>query len=186
MKLLSLLLLICTSLIHFTQAQTNHIHQSLKRPVWQADSLIFKKIRSKKGKSITVIKGTQVKAKAFKNRRLKGFLHTLSADTLTVITKKGLHSIPMGSLNYMIIFHGFKKQMISGELISKGTLVAIPAALGLILGVRESLTGGDFEKQLYVGSATFSMAAAALILPGSLIRRKKLRTAKWAATPEPN
>lgn len=119
-------------------------------------------------------------------RRIKGFVHTFTTDSLTIITKKGLRSIRLETLKHLLIFHSRRKQLVSSELISKGALIAIPASLGLTLAVRESFIQGDYETELYLSSATFGVSAAALILSGSLIRRKKLRMIKWSVVPSRN
>lgn len=149
----------------------------------KTDSLIFKKTQSNKGRSISISRGVQVKTKAPKMRSIKGFVHTFTADSLTIITKKGLRSIRLETLKFLLIFHGPRKQIVSSELISKGAMIAIPAALGLTLAVRETLIQGDYETELYLSSATFGASAVALILTGSLIRRKKLRMIKWSTVP---
>ncbi len=180
MKLLTTLLLISSCPIHYLSAQINHAYQAQKIPAINSDSLIFEKAQSKKGKSIAIKRGIQVKAKKISVRAIKGFVHAFSSDSLEIITRKGLVSISLTDLKFLIVYHGLKKQTISSELISKGTLIAIPATIGLALSIRESFTQGDLEKQFYQATAILGIPATALIVAGSMIRRKKLRMSKWS------
>jgi hypothetical protein len=178
MKLLPILLLTFTHSILPVSALSNPEGTTLN-----PDSLIFQKTGSKKHKFISVKRGVQLKVKPINSGRIKGFVHELSADSLKIVSNKGLESIHLSALKKVTIYHDQAKSSISSELISKGTLIAIPATLGLILSVRESIADGDLQKQYYQATAILGLPAAALIISGSLLRRKKLRMTKWSVVP---
>lgn len=179
MKLLTILLLSTCYPIQYLSAQTSHAYQSQKIPLVPTDSLTFKKTRAK-DKSISIQRGTRVKVKETGTKAVKGFVHAFSNDSLAIITKNGLQSIHLPNLKFLVVFHGLKKQTISSEMISKGTLLAIPALFGLALALRESATQGDLEKIYYQSTAILGIPAAALMITGSMIRKKKLNMTKWS------
>lgn len=180
MKLLTILLLISTYPIQALYGQTSHAYQAQKMARFETDSLIFEKENPKKDKSFAIKRGTQVKVKVIDQKAIKGFVHTFSTDSMEIITKKGLQFVKLSDLKYLVIYHGLKKQTISSEMISKGTLVGVFATFGLVLSIRESITQGALEKQFYQATAILGVPAAALIIAGSIMRRKKLRMTKWS------
>lgn len=159
--------------------------QSTTRQLTKTDSLTFRK-NAKKKRLVSLTTGTQVKAKIRQSSMVKGHIHFLSRDSLIIITKSGLQSVAIKSLKHLKVFAGMFKQNMAGQLISKGSLIAVPASLALILGINASLSNGHFEREFYQSSAILGLPAAALIITGSLIRRKKLKMTQWLMLPIEN
>lgn len=147
--------------------------------VFSSDSLTFQNVKSKKGKSWSISQGSQIKAKVRGQKAKKGFIHALSPDSLRIVTKAGLVSVSILSIKHLSIHRGVSRQLLSGKLISQGALLAVPAGLGLGLAFRETLVNGPFKKRFYLGALGFGIPSAALIISGSILRKKKLNLRKW-------
>lgn len=167
MKLLLLHLSWMFSIAAFSQT---HSHQSLKFQ----DSLIISK-EDNKSKSLILKQGSRVKIKGPGRHTLEGHVHKLSADTLILVSKIGLHYVPYSTIRRLAVFNYGHKQWFSTLLIDKGLLILIPATAALIYSLNLNSRNGWSRQGPEDLAQTIAISAGLSLISGAMIRWKKIR-----------